>query len=69
MFPNVADSEGYGYLEHGLLHLRGIVPLDEILNSKQLNANGDPAMAVVKNGRTTGTTAGYMSGLKSLVRH
>ena len=69
MSPNVADREGYGYPEHGLLRLRGVVPLDEILNPKQLDANGDPAMAVVKNGRTTGTTAGWMSGLKSLVRH
>jgi hypothetical protein len=69
MFPNVADREGYAYPEHGLLRLRGVVPLGEFLNPKQLDANGDPAMAVVKNGRTTGTTAGCMSGLKSLVRH
>lgn len=26
-------------------------------------------MAVVKNGRTTGTTVGWVNGLKSLVRH
>ena len=69
MFPNLTDREGYEYPEHGLLRLRGVVPLNEILNPKQLDANGDPAMAVVKNGRTTGTTAGRMNGLKSLVRH
>jgi hypothetical protein len=69
MFPNVADREGYRYPEHDLLHLRGVVPLDEIFNPKQLDANGDPAMAVVKNGRTTGTTVGRMSSLKSLVRY
>ena len=69
MFPNITDREGYRYPEHGLLHLRGVVPLHEILNPTQLDTNGDPAMAVVKNGRTTGTTVGCMSGLKSLVRH
>jgi len=69
IFPNVADREGYRYPEHGLLRLHGVVPLNEILNPKQVDANGDPAMAVVKNGRTSGMTAGWMSGLKSLVRH
>ena len=69
MLPHVADRKGCGYPEHGLLRLRGVVPLNEILSPKQLDANGDPAMAVVKNGRTTGATAGWMSGLKSLVRH
>ena len=43
--------------------------LHEILHPKYLDANGDPAMAVIKNGSTTGTTVGWMSGLKSLVRH
>jgi hypothetical protein len=69
MFPNVTDRDSYAYPEDGLLQLRGVVPEDEILNPKQLTANGDPAMAVVKNGRTTHTTVGWVSGLKSLVRH
>jgi hypothetical protein len=69
MFPNVTDRDGYAYPDHGLLQLRGVVPENEILNPKQLNANGDPAMAVVKNGRTTRTTVGWVSELKSLVRH
>ena len=69
MFPNVADREGYEYPTDGKLPIRGVVPLDEILRPKHLDANGDPAMAVVKNGTTTGTTVGWMSGLKSLVRY
>ena len=43
--------------------------MSEVLHPKHLDANGDPAMAVVKNGRTTGTTIGWMSGLKSPVRY
>ena len=37
------------------------------LRPKHLDAKRDPAVVVVKNGRTTGTTVGCMSGLKSLV--
>jgi len=69
MFPHVADRDRYGYPENGLLPLRGVVPESELVKFKQLNANGDPALAVVKNGRTTGTTVGWVSKLKSLVRH
>ena len=57
MFPNDADSEGYQYPTGGKLPIRGVVPLDEIFHPKHLDANGDPAMVVVKNGTTTGTTA------------
>jgi len=69
MFPHVADREGYEYPRHGLLRIHGVVPLDEIHHPKHLDAKGDPAMVVVKNGRTTRTTVGWMSGLKSLVRY
>jgi hypothetical protein len=69
MFPHFADREGYAYPEHGKLRIRGVVPMDEILSPKYLDAKGDPAMAVVKNGRTTGTTVGWISELKSLVRY
>ena len=69
MFPNDADSEGYQYPTDGKLPIRGVVPLDKIFHPKHLDANDDPAMVVVKNGTTTGTTAGWVSGLKSLVRY
>lgn len=40
-----------------------------MLSPKQLNEKGEPAMAVVKNGRTTGTTFGWLNGLESHVRY
>jgi hypothetical protein len=69
MFPHVADRDGYAYPEHGLLQLRGVVPESELIKFKHRNANGDPALGVLKNGRTTGTTTGWVSQLESLVRH
>ena len=69
MYPHVADREGYEYPRDELLPLRGVVPESELLSFKQLNANGDPSLAVVQNGRTMGTTMGWVSNLKSLVRH
>ena len=69
MFPNIADRDGYEYPKDGKLPIRGVVPLDEIFHPKHLDANGDPAMVVIKNGTTTGTTVGRMSGLRSLVRY
>ena len=69
MFPHVANRvfPEHVYPGHDLLRIHGVVPLDEILRSKHLDAKGDPAMVVTKNRRTTGITVGWMSGLKSLV--
>jgi len=69
MFPNPNDHKVYAYPLYGLLRISGVVSLDEIRHPKQLNAMGEPAMAVIKNGRFTGTTVGWMSSLKSLVRY
>ena len=44
------------------------VPESEIRRPTQRNACGDPTMPVIKNGLTTGTTVGWVNGLKSLVR-
>jgi len=68
MYPNVADR-GYEYPEGGLLPIFGAVPESEIHQPTQHNAHGDPAMPVNKNGLTTGTTVGWVNGLKSLVHH
>jgi len=43
--------------------------MEELLRPKQRDVRGNPAMVVVKNSRTTGTTAGWYSELKSLVRY
>ena len=71
MFPKITDRKEYGYPEHGLLQLRGVVPEGELVSFKQLDVNGDPALTVVKNGRGSGpgTTIGSVSSLKSLVRN
>lgn len=69
MYPNHADRADYEYPEDGLLQIYGIVPESEIRQPKQLNANGDNAMPVIKNGLTTDTTVGWVNGLKSLVRY
>ncbi|KAI9065015.1 hypothetical protein FKP32DRAFT_1675147 [Trametes sanguinea] len=69
MFPNAADRDGYTRPEDNLLQIRGIVPADEIRVPTHMNAHGAPAMPVLKNGGATGTTVGWLSGLKSLVRH
>jgi hypothetical protein len=69
MYPNVADRADYEYPEDGLLQIYGVVPDSEIRQPTQRNAKGDPVMPVIKNGMTTGTTVGWVNGLKSLVRH
>ncbi|CAA7264007.1 unnamed protein product [Cyclocybe aegerita] len=69
MFPNHTDRAGYEYPKDGLLQIYGVMPESEIHQPTQLNANGDNAMPVIKNGMTTGATVGWVNGLKSLVRH
>lgn len=69
MYPNHADRADYEYPEDGLLQICGVVPESEIRQPKQLNANGDNAMPVIKNGLATDTTVGWVNGLKSLVRY
>lgn len=68
MFPWPADRAGYRYPQDGLLQIFGYVPESEMLMPTQLGANGGPRMPVIKNGRTTGTTVGWLNGLKSFVR-
>jgi hypothetical protein len=69
MFPCVADLGGYEYPQDGLLQISGYVPESEMLNPTQRGPDGEPRMPVIKNGRTTGTTVGWLNGLKTLTRH
>jgi len=69
MWPNPADCKGYGYPENGLLQIYDSVPESEMIMPTQLNAHGECAMPVVKNGCTTGTTVGWLNGLKSKVHY
>jgi len=69
MYPNVTDQKDYRYPRNGLLQAYGVVQDNEIRNPKNLEANGDKCLFVVKNGTTTGTTIGRANGLESFTRY
>ena len=55
MFSRIADREGYEYPEHDKLHIRSVVPLDEILYPKWLDAEaGRPRHGGDKKGEHHG---------------
>lgn len=68
MFPHPEDQANYEYPEDGLLQAFGVVQPDEIHNPQQLDSNGEPCLLVVKNGLTTGTTIGRVTGMDSFTR-
>ena len=68
MYPNALDQKGYRYPRDSLLQAYDFVKDDEIRNPKNLEANGEQCLFVVKNGRTTGTTVGRSNGLESFTR-
>jgi hypothetical protein len=65
MYPQPEDHE---YPEDGLLQASGVIQVDEIHNPKQLDVNGEQCLLVVKNGLTTGTTIGRVTGMESFTR-
>ncbi|EPQ60050.1 hypothetical protein GLOTRDRAFT_14967, partial [Gloeophyllum trabeum ATCC 11539] len=70
MFPQPADRANYSYPEDGLLlQAYGVVQDAEIRNPQHLDIHNERCLLVVKNRRTTGTTAGRVNGLESFVRH
>ncbi|KAF5373474.1 hypothetical protein D9615_009467 [Tricholomella constricta] len=70
MYPWDPDRAGYSYPEDGLLEISDdTVPESELRQPTQHNELGAPALPVLKNGSTTGTTVGWLNGLKALVRH
>ena len=68
MFPQPEDRKGYMYPRDGLLQAYGVVKDDEIRQPQHLDAHGEKALLVVKNGLTTGTTIGRANGLDSFTR-
>ncbi|KAI0028238.1 hypothetical protein K488DRAFT_89938 [Vararia minispora EC-137] len=68
MFPHPEDQAGYTYPQDGLLQAFGVVQAHEIHNPQHLDANGEKCLFVVKNGLTTGTTAGRATGMGSFTR-
>jgi hypothetical protein len=68
MFSRDDDRTNYVYPRDGLLQARGVIQLDDIHNPKHLDANREQCLLVVKNGLTTGTTIGRVSGMESYTR-
>ncbi|KAG8772646.1 hypothetical protein FRC20_001443 [Serendipita sp. 405] len=68
MFPQPEDQADYEYPEDGLLQAFGVVQADEIRNPKQLDTNGEQCLLVIKNGLTTRTTIGRVTGMESFTR-
>jgi hypothetical protein len=68
MFPQPQNRVNYKYPEDGLLQAFSIVKNDEIRQPKHLDAHGQEALLVVKNGLATGTTVGRANGLESFTR-
>ncbi|KAJ6625106.1 hypothetical protein B0H10DRAFT_1942713 [Mycena sp. CBHHK59/15] len=69
MLPWAANGADYAYPEDGLLPIFGVVPESELHQPTQCNGRSAPAMPVIKNGLTTGTTVSWLNGLKALVCH
>ncbi|TDL27071.1 hypothetical protein BD410DRAFT_812777 [Rickenella mellea] len=65
MFPRPEDQADYEYPQDGLLQASGVITPDQIHNPTQLDAQGEQSLLVVKNGLTTGTTIGRVTGMDS----
>lgn len=68
MHPHPDGRTSFGFPTGGLLKIKGVVGEDEIRSPKQLDANGEECLLVIKNGRATNVTLGRGSGLESVVR-
>lgn len=68
MHPHPEGLSDFKYPPDGLLQVKGVVKDDEIRKPQQLDANGEKCLIVVKNGKTTGTTLGRLTGMESFIR-
>lgn len=68
MFPRVDAVPSFKYPEDGYLPLRDILSKDLMHKPDMLDANGEPCLLVIKNGRATGVTIGRSTGIFSYVR-
>ena len=69
MYPWAADCADYAYLKYGLLLISGGVPKSKLCQPTQCDSHGTPALPVMKTGLTSGTTIGWLNGLKTLVHY
>jgi len=68
MHPHPQNRFSFKYPVGGLLKVKGVVNEDEIRKPKQLDADGEECLIVIKNGKTTGATIGRATGIESFVR-
>ena len=68
MHPHPQGRFSFKYPVGGLLKVKGVVKEDEIRKPKQLDANDEECLIVIKNGKTTGVTIGRGTGIESFVR-
>jgi len=68
MHPHPLARSSFKYPVDGLLKVKGVLKEDEIRKPKQLDADGEECIIVIKNGKTTGATLGRATGIESFVR-
>ncbi|KAF9505055.1 hypothetical protein BS47DRAFT_1374340 [Hydnum rufescens UP504] len=68
MHPDPNGRSSFKFPVGALLKVKGVVGEDDLCRPKQLDANGEPCLLVVKNGNTTNVTLGRGTGLESIVR-
>jgi hypothetical protein len=68
MHPHPQGRSSFNFPIDGLLKIKGIVGEDEIRSPKQLDANGEECLLVIKNGGNTKVTLGRGTGIESIVR-
>ena len=68
MNPHPRNRPGFKYPQGGLLKISGKIPLNEMRNPMSVGGNDEPAIMVMKRGRTTGLTVGRANELASFSR-
>jgi len=68
MHPHPQGRSSFKFPIGGLLKLEGIVGEDELRSPKQLDANGEECLIVIKNGGATKVTLGRGTSIESVVR-
>ncbi|KAH7887130.1 hypothetical protein F5I97DRAFT_1936641 [Phlebopus sp. FC_14] len=68
MHPHLEGRSNFEYPIGGRLQVKSVLKEADIRNPKQLDANGEECLLVVKNGKTTKVTIGRGTGTGSFIR-
>jgi hypothetical protein len=68
MHAHPEGRSNFKYPIDGLLGVKDFVKESELLSPKQLDANGEQCLLVIKNGKSTGVTIGRATGIESFIR-